>query len=108
MGAICMENNFEQYLLPTAIIDSDNQAVRDYAMTAVKGAADDHIEKAVKLYYAVRDGIWYNPYLPFYRPEHYRASNVIKSGHVKFEPPGGIENTSWIFHLEDAVQYFVE
>lgn len=80
MGAICMENNFEQYLLPTAIIDSENQAVRDYAMTAVKGAADDHIEKAVKLYYAVRDGIWYNPYLPFYRPEHYRASNVLKRG----------------------------
>jgi transglutaminase-like putative cysteine protease len=38
------------------------------------------VEKAVKLYYAVRDGIKYNPYLPFFRPEHFRASNVLKSG----------------------------
>jgi transglutaminase-like putative cysteine protease len=28
----------------------------------------------------VRDGIWYDPYYPFYLPEHYRASNVLKSG----------------------------
>jgi transglutaminase-like putative cysteine protease len=75
-----MNQQMQQYLLPTEIIDSDNQAVRDYAMNTVKGAADDHIEKAVKLYYAVRDGIWYNPYLPFYRPDHYRASNVLKRG----------------------------
>lgn len=75
-----MDNPFEQYLSPTEIIDSDNQAVRDYAMTTVKGAGDDHIEKAVKLYYAVRDGIWYSPYLPFYRPQDYRASNVLKRG----------------------------
>jgi transglutaminase-like putative cysteine protease len=26
----------------------------------------------------VRDVIWYDPYLPFYRPEHYRASHVLK------------------------------
>jgi hypothetical protein len=35
--------------------------------------------------------------------EGYNApSDVIKSGNVKFEPPGGIENTSWLIHLEDA------
>lgn len=27
---------------------------------------------------------------------------VIKSGNVKFEPPGGIETTSWVLHLADA------
>ncbi len=75
-----MDNQFRQYLLPTDIIDSDHQAVRDYALAAVKSAAADPIEMAVKLYYAVRDGIWYDPYLPFYRPEHYRASNVLKRG----------------------------
>jgi transglutaminase-like putative cysteine protease len=32
------------------------------------------------LYYRVRDGIWYDPYCPFYLPEHYRASNVLKAG----------------------------
>ena len=75
-----MGNQFEKYLAPTAIIDSDNDAITEYAANAVSDAANDHIEKAVKLYYAVRDGIWYNPYLPFYRPEHYRASNVLKTG----------------------------
>jgi transglutaminase-like putative cysteine protease len=75
-----MSPQFQKYLSPTAIIDSDHNMVIDYAMAAVKNAADDPIEKAVKLYYAVRDVIWYDPYLPFYRPEHYRASNVLKRG----------------------------
>ncbi len=35
--------------------------------------------------------------------EGYSApGKVIKSGNVKFEPPGGIETTSWLLHLEDA------
>ncbi len=75
-----MRSQFQKYLSPTAIIDSDHNMVIDYALASVKGAGDDPIEKAVKLYYAVRDVIWYDPYLPFYRPEHYRASNVLKRG----------------------------
>lgn len=27
---------------------------------------------------------------------------VVKTGNIKFEPPGGIETTSWVLHLEDA------
>ena len=75
-----MGNQFEKYLAPTDIIDSDNDAITEYAANVINDGSNDHIEKAVKLYYAVRDGIWYNPYLPFYRPEHYRASNVLKTG----------------------------
>ena len=75
-----MDQKFRKYLLPTGIIDSDNIAVIDYAMDAVKNASDDPVDKAVKLYYAVRDVIWYDPYLPFYRPEHYRASDVLNKG----------------------------
>ena len=70
----------KKYLLPTAIIDSDHAKIKDYAADAVKDATEDHVDRAVKLYYAVRDGIWYDPYLPFYRPEHYQASNVLKRG----------------------------
>lgn len=37
---------------------------------------------------------------------HYEGYNapgeVIKSGNIKFEPPGGIETTTWVLHLEDA------
>jgi hypothetical protein len=35
--------------------------------------------------------------------EGYNApGEVRKSGNLKFEPPGGIEDTSWILHLADA------
>jgi transglutaminase-like putative cysteine protease len=68
------------YLLPTSIIDSDHPTIVAYAQDAVKDAEQNPVSKAVKLYYAVRDVIWYDPYLPFYRSEHYRASNVLKMG----------------------------
>jgi transglutaminase-like putative cysteine protease len=75
-----MDKHIDEYLAPTEIIDSDNETIVDYAMGAIKSAGNDPISKAVELYYAVRDPIWYNPYLPFYRPEHYRASNVLSKG----------------------------
>lgn len=68
-----------KYLTPTSIIDSDHRTIIDYAKVKI-GRSKDPIELAVKLYYAVRDGIWYTPYYPFYLPEHYRASNILKSG----------------------------
>jgi transglutaminase-like putative cysteine protease len=70
----------KKYLSPTAMINSDHRDVIDYAMSIIKDVGDDTAEKAVKLYYAVRDGIWYDPYYPFYLPEHYRASTVLKRG----------------------------
>lgn len=69
-----------KYLSPTDIIDSDNAKIIEYAQDILGDGAQDPIEKAVKLYYAVRDGIWYDPYYPFYLPEHYRASNILESG----------------------------
>jgi len=75
-----MKSELKPYLLPTPIIDSDAKVIVDYAMTIVENIVDDPVSRAVSLYYAVRDGIWYDPYLPFYRPEHYRASNVLKKG----------------------------
>ena len=70
----------KKYLSATEIIDSDSKIIIDYAMSLIKDADDDPISRAINLYYAVRDGIWYDPYLPFYRGEHYRASNVLKRG----------------------------
>ena len=69
-----------RYLLPTSIIDSDHESIIDFANQSIGHTEEAPIVKAVKLYYAVRDGIWYDPYSPFYLPEHYRASNVLKSG----------------------------
>ena len=68
-----------KYLSRTSMIDSDHPSIIDYA-TEITEQTQNTIQQAVKLYYAVRDGIWYDPYYPFYLPEHYRASNVLKSG----------------------------
>jgi len=68
-----------KYLKATEIIDSDSGEIRAFA-EEVSGDAEGTIEKAVQLYYAVRDRIRYDPYYPFYRPEHYRASRVLKAG----------------------------
>lgn len=67
----------EEYLRPTAILDSDHPDVVAFAREAAGGASDP-VEQAVRVYYAVRDGIWYDPYRPFHRPEHYRASLVLR------------------------------
>ena len=77
---IYMDPENSVYLLPTPVIDSDHEAVVASAQNAVKDAGPDPLAKAVKLYYAVRDGIWYDPYLPFYRAEHYRASSILEKG----------------------------
>lgn len=74
-----MKEDPSQYLIPTAIIDSDHRTVRQFAREVVDGLSDP-VKKAVKLYLAVRDGIRYDPYSPFYLPEHYRASYVLKRG----------------------------
>jgi len=74
-----MTKEHSLYLKPTAIIDSDHKSVRDYALDTVQGI-EDPVEIAVKLYLAVRDNIRYDPYSPFYLPEHYRASYVLKRG----------------------------
>lgn len=36
--------------------------------------------RAIALYHVVRDGIAYNPYLDFFDPSVYRASDVLKAG----------------------------
>jgi transglutaminase-like putative cysteine protease len=71
--------NMEPYLSPTAIIDCDHPEIRAFAEKTL-GDAEDAVDKAIRFYYAVRDGIWYDPYYPFYLPEHYRASNVLRGG----------------------------
>jgi transglutaminase-like putative cysteine protease len=72
-------DDFLQYLTATDIIDSDHPGIRAFAETRA-GGAKDPIGKAVRLYYAVRDEIRYDPYMPFHLPEHYRASSVLNGG----------------------------
>lgn len=73
------EDMDQAYLSPTSIIDSDHPAVIEFAQKASEGIRDA-VDQAISIYLAVRDGIRYDPYSPFYRPEHYRASSILKIG----------------------------
>lgn len=75
-----METPAPRYLEPTSILDADHPRVTAFAREVTSNHEGDPVDQAVRLYYAVRDGIRYTPYYPFYRPEHYRASEVLKAG----------------------------
>lgn len=63
------------YLQATRYIDCDHPDVMRHAEAAVGNASTD-IDRAVRLFYAVRDGIRYNPYAFSFDPEAYRASVI--------------------------------
>ncbi|MEE4357269.1 MAG: transglutaminase-like domain-containing protein [Desulfococcaceae bacterium] len=67
-------------LRPTRILNSDHPEILACAREIAGNEIKNPVKTAVKLYYAVRDGIRYDPYCPFYLPEHYRADNVLRSG----------------------------
>jgi transglutaminase-like putative cysteine protease len=67
-----------EYLDPGRYIDSDHPAVVSFSKEHVAGK--DVSARAVSLYYAVRDGFRYNPFLDFSNEETYRASGCIAAG----------------------------
>ena len=66
----------QEYLKPTEFLNFDNESVREFAVRNSAGATTER-EKAVKLYYAVRDGFQYNPYLLDLRPQGLTASDLL-------------------------------
>jgi hypothetical protein len=66
----------EEYLKPTEFLDSDNEAVRSFASAHTAGAVSE-TEVAVRLYYAVRDGFQYDPYVLDLRREGLKASTLL-------------------------------
>jgi transglutaminase-like putative cysteine protease len=64
---------------PTVFVDSDAPAIVAFARAAASSSADPR-ERAVALYYAVRDGVTYTPYCDFRSPDTYRASAVLAKG----------------------------
>ena len=66
----------KHYLKPTPIIDCDNRTIKGKADELTKSQKEVK-EKARSLFYFVRDEIKYNPYMPRYLPEHFRASNTL-------------------------------
>jgi transglutaminase-like putative cysteine protease len=67
------------YLQPTACVESDAAAVRTFAARVTDGATDAR-ERAVRLFYAVRDEIRYDPYGVVLTADFLRASSVLARG----------------------------
>jgi transglutaminase-like putative cysteine protease len=67
-----------EYLEPGRYVDSDHPVVREFSRANSGGSSER--ERAVSLYYAVRDGVRYNPFLDFTRPAAFTASSVLAAG----------------------------
>ena len=70
---------FAAYLRPGELIDSDHPKIAAYARQ-VAGTGGER-ERARRLYYAVRDGLRYDPYNTALQREAYRASTTLAAGH---------------------------
>ena len=68
--------DIQNYLKPTPIIDCEHWTIREKADELTKSQKEVK-EKARTLFYFVRDEIKYNPYMPRYLPEHFRASDTL-------------------------------
>jgi transglutaminase-like putative cysteine protease len=68
----------EEYLAPAEFIDSGDADVQAFARENARGATDD-LSRAVKLYYAVRDGILYDPYYCGDARSYFRASDCLRA-----------------------------
>ena len=67
-----------EYLSAGRYVDSAHPLVAAFSRKHTKGRAER--ERAVSLYYAVRDEIRYNPFLDFADPDVFRASAVLEAG----------------------------
>jgi len=67
-----------EFLAPGRYVDSGHPAVVEFARQHVNGTGD--LERAVSLYYAVRDGVRYNPFLDFSRDTAFQASVCLETG----------------------------
>jgi len=66
----------EKYLKPTFFINSESVEIHDFVNKNISDE-DDDITKAVKLYYAVRDGFFYDPYYLDFKKESMQASYLV-------------------------------
>jgi transglutaminase-like putative cysteine protease len=71
--------DLEGYTAAGEFIDSGDADVQAFARKATTGTGDA-VSRAVKLYYAVRDGILYDPYYAGEEKRYFRASDCLRAG----------------------------
>tara|TARA_Y100000588_G_scaffold370786_1_gene441375 strand:+ start:88 stop:807 length:720 start_codon:yes stop_codon:yes gene_type:complete len=79
----------EKYLRQTKYFDFNNERVKEFAKEVIKGVSTNK-QKAIKLFYAVRDQIRYNPYSISLDPEAYKASEVLINGQAYCLPKANL------------------
>lgn len=77
------------YLEPTEYLDFGHPSVQRFVRDAVGDASSDR-ERAVRLFYAVRDRIRYDPYRITFDGNAYHASAVIEAGFGWCIPKAGV------------------
>jgi len=82
-------NPEKQHLQPTAIIDSDHESVESFAQQHA-GCSSNPTDRAVSLYYAVRDKIRYNPYLFDLSVNSLKASRTLAVGEAWCVPKAAL------------------
>ncbi|MFV0259306.1 MAG: transglutaminase-like domain-containing protein [Acidimicrobiales bacterium] len=65
-----------RWLSPTEFMDFEDPRVQAFALQAVGDATDDRT-KAVRIFYAVRDGLWYDPYTSERQRDAFKASHIV-------------------------------
>lgn len=71
-----MSDDPKDFLDPGPMVDSTNPEIAAYAAVAVEGLATDK-EKAICLYYKIRDEVRYDPYSAELSVEGMKASNIL-------------------------------
>ena len=74
-----MQEDPSAYLGSGEFVNADDPGVIAFARVAV-GDETDPKAKALKLFYAVRDGIRYDAYLPFSDEEFFSAKGAVRMG----------------------------
>jgi len=69
----------DKYLQPTSFLDFDHPTVKVFVEKTIHRLTDPR-EKAIKLFYAVRNNIRYNPYYVNLTVEGMRASTTLQNG----------------------------
>jgi len=67
----------DDYLRPGVFIDSDHPSVKAFTDKVLEDCAPAAIDRAVALYYAVRDGLRYDPYSMDMDGANFTASHIV-------------------------------
>ena len=90
------ETDPQDFLAPSYFFDFEHPRVRAFIEESV-GDAVAPVERAVKLYYAVRDGIRYDPYRFYMRREYFTASRTLIEGAAYCVPKANLLTAVLIF-----------